>query len=159
MEIQKIAFGPKTFLGVKELVTFEQMKDRVMYEEKFAKITKYLSDHFITPAGPPTNIYFTWDEEKQETMLGVAFPVEGVESVESEDVELMELPESQAVEALHEGDYENLHKTHKALWDYIEEHSLEWGDWALEEYLTDPTTETDGSKWQTNVVYAIESAE
>lgn len=155
MSIEQTNFGPQTYLGVKKLITFEQMRDKKTYEEAYGKIMTYMGTNNLQPSGPPTNIYFTWDEEKQETELGVAMPVGGVDNVDDPDLELMTIEASKAAKTVHMGDYANLKESHEALMNYLKENNLEFDKYAIEEYVTDPKSEPDQSKWMTNIYYTI----
>lgn len=155
MKIQRITYGPKRFVGLKKVFTFDEVKEARTYDEGYAKIMTYLSEHKIQPSGAPVNIYFTWDEAAQKTTMAIAFPVDWVESVQDSELELIEIPESKAIRAAHHGDYMRLKETHEAMMDYLKQNDLEFDKYGIEEYLSDPKTEPDQSKWITGVYYTI----
>ncbi len=155
MEIEQINFGPKTYLGIKKVMTFDEMRDGKNYEYALGKAMAYLGEKQMQPVGVPTSIYFTWDEENQKTEMGIAIPVEGLTEVDDVELELMTIEESKAIKAVHVGEYMKLKDAHEALMKYSQENSLEFDKYAIEEYMSDPVKEPDQSKWVTNVYYTI----
>ncbi len=155
MEFEQLRFGPKTYLGVRGVVTFEEMRDSKRYEYALSKTMNYLREKGLTPSGPPVTLYYTWDEANQKTDRGIAIPVEGVTEVEDDELVLMEIEESKVVKAVHVGEYMKLIETHDALTKYLQDNKLEFDKYAIEEYMTDPMSEPDQSKWVTNVYYTI----
>ncbi len=155
MNFESVNFGPKTYLGIRKILTFEEMKDGKNYEYAFGKVMGYLGEKGMVPVGPPVSIYFSWDEVNQKTEMGIGFPVEGLTEVEDGELVLMPIEESKAVKVLHVGDYMKLKDTHDALMKYLQENNLEFDKYAIEEYLTDANREPDVSKWMTNVYYTV----
>jgi effector-binding domain-containing protein len=51
------------------------------------------------------------------------------------------------------GSYDHLDVPHNAIESYIKENDLEVLGPALEEYVTDPGSEPDTSKWETHIFY------
>ncbi len=82
-------------------------------------------------------------------------PVGGVDNVDDPDLELMTIEASKAAKTVHMGDYANLKESHEALMNYLKENNLEFDKYAIEEYVTDPKSEPDQSKWMTNIYYTI----
>jgi len=53
------------------------------------------------------------------------------------------------------GNYDNSNKAHEALVKYAKDNSIKISDAPLEFYITDPSTEKDTAKWQTDIYYLI----
>jgi effector-binding domain-containing protein len=155
MDFEKIIFDPKTYLGIRKVLSFDEMKAGKTYEYVFGKVMQYLSTHGLSPVGAPVSIYYSWDEPNQQTEMGIGFPVEGLAELDDPELTLMTIEESKAVKAVHKGDYMKLKDTHDQLMKYLQENNLQYDKYAIEEYLTDAKTEPDVSKWITNVYYMV----
>ena len=155
MEIKKTTFSPQSYVGIKKITTFDEMRDAKTYEMVYGEIMAYLGKNNIKCTGAPVNIYYTWDEEKQETMMAIAMPVNDVDSVNNDELELMHIEESATLVATHVGDYVSLKDSHEAVEKNMKENGLELGEYVIEEYLTNPRVESDKSKWLTNIYYLV----
>lgn len=151
--IEQGTFSAKKYLGVKKKIKFEEISNKEMYADAYEKLGKYFAEEGILPTGPAATVYFTWDMETQTSVMAPSFPVLGIRKSNDDAVKLFDVPESQAVVAHHEGDYSTLKDAHEAMMAYINENNLEMGGFAVEEYLVDPNTEPDPSKWKTDIYY------
>jgi len=147
IEVQETDFPETTYIGIKEEITFDQMRDAATYETAYEEIMNYTTGNQIILSGPPVNIYFTWDEENELTTMGIAMPVMDVAEIDSQDLELITIGPSKALKAVHEGDYTKLYKAHLALEKYMIDNGYELNEIGMEEYIT----ETDAEPLLTNV--------
>ena len=110
-----------------------------------------------TPVGPATGLYWTYDEEAGTTDMAAAVAFEGdPPSNIPEEYEIIEAPEALALSVDYYGPYDNLIEPHQAIGAYLEEENLGAPLLVVEEYVTDPTTEPDSSKWLTRIHYLVE---
>jgi len=104
-------------------------------------------------AGPPSGLYFEWDEENGMVDMAVAIPVK--ESLEIEGFSMFEQPAGMTVKATSFGPYENGQDVHYAMDAHMKKNGYEFDKLVLEEYVNDPTTVADPSEIQTDVYYYI----
>lgn len=104
-------------------------------------------------SGQPCAIYYDWDEENQMTDVAAAIPFNAVDKNFKFDNYTTVKLGGEALKIAYYGSYENLAEPHMAIHEYLEKNNLPMSHVVLEEYITDPTTEADTSKWLTNVYY------
>ena len=151
-EIQEETRGARKYAGKKEVIKMADMG--AYFAENMPKIAQACG---ATMAGPPSALYYTWDEENGQSELTVAIPVNSEKA--PNDYELYDLPEGRYLVIDYYGSYDNVGGAHEALGAYMEENNLTWNGPALEEYITDPGQEPDTSKWLTKIVYPVISKE
>jgi effector-binding domain-containing protein len=153
--IEQATFLKRKYLGVKQTIKFEEVSNKEIYANAYELLGKYFAEEGIIPSGPATTVYFTWDMETQISKMAPSFPVLGIRKSNDDAVKLFDVPESQAVVAHHEGDYATLKDAHEEMMAYIKENNIEMSGFAIEEYLVDPNTEPDSSKWKTDIWYLM----
>jgi effector-binding domain-containing protein len=104
--------------------------------------------------GAPASIYHKWDEVNQFTVFENFVPVDR-EVAPKGRVQYKVLPAGPAVMGTHFGNYDETMYLYVALDEYIKDFGLQEAGGPIEEYITDPMTEPDTSKWQTNVYFPV----
>ena len=133
---------------------------------KFAEIDKFYGQHLpaafvaagaagIEQAGYPSGIFFAWDEQAQTADLMAAVPVKADENVVVKGFETYTIPASKMLHIPYYGAYDKSQEAHYAMDEMIKANGLTHYGNVIEEYVTDPTTEPDTSKWLTNIYYMI----
>lgn len=152
--IKQTTFKETAYIGIIKDLTLEEMKETSLYEESYGKIGAYMKENKIIPRGAPQSIYFSWDPEQEITKIGIAFPVRKGITVEDDELEYFEVEGGKVLSLLHMGDYSKLEVSHNKLMEYMEQNQLEMGDFAIEEYLTNPEKK-EMSKWKTKLYYFL----
>lgn len=159
---KEIAAMPKTYRGY----TVNQIEIPTQYyvthREKvsMADIGVFFATHFPAIAGKagenmagmPRGLYYEWDEENGMTDMAAAIPVKS--SMEIEGYNTVEVPAGKGLHIDYYGAFEGGAEAHYAMDDYLKEKGLEPA-LVMEEYVTDPTTEPDTSKWLTKIYYTL----
>lgn len=103
------------------------------------------------PVGPPFVAYHSVDMRDLDIEVGFTFarPVEG-----DGDVRAGEVPAGRAVACIHEGPYDQLHSTYRAIEDWMAERRLRHVGPAYEYYLNDPQG-TPSAELQTRIVLPV----
>jgi effector-binding domain-containing protein len=122
--------------------------------ELYPKIMSCILENEIEMTGPPFAIYHSWDPEG-DTKLEAGVTVDKEAECEG-DIEFVELPACKVATALHTGSYESIGPVYEAIQKYINEKGLKIKGAAWEVYLTDPNTEPDPNKYQTQVYFPVE---
>lgn len=139
-------------VGVRGTIKLSEIQQ--FYTENLGKVYSALAGRSITPAGQPCGVYYSMDPTTQTTELLAAMPVSEAVDLGSE-FETVALPQGKAVVLNFYGSYDNLDRAHNILDNYVMLKKLETEMPYLEEYVTDPGTESNPNKWLTRVIYPI----
>ena len=124
-----------------------------LLERNYGMIMEHIMKKEIPITGFPFAVYYNWDPNGI-IVIRAAIPVaEGTKGHKS--IEYFELPSVKAVYAKHFGSYDT-GDTHYAIDDYMKANKIEGNEQFIwEVYVTDPMTEPDTSKWQTDIYYPL----
>ena len=119
--------------------------------EILPEVGQYLVDNGIQPAGPPLTIYHN---------MGAEIDLEGGVTVttlvaEKDRIKLGKLPGGEVAVTRHIGPYEGLGATYDELKLWIMEQGREPTGSPWEIYWSDPSEETDSSKWETEIFWPV----
>ncbi|MCB9260835.1 MAG: SRPBCC family protein [Flavobacteriales bacterium] len=103
--------------------------------------------------GVPCGMYFVWNETTKMTDMTAAIPLKGDKAPSG--FEVYKMPEGQYAVLNYYGNYDNMMAAHQAINEFITSKNMENAGSVLEEYVTDPSTEPDQSKWLTRILYPI----
>lgn len=152
-DIVESSLPTTTYVGFKDTVKFDDMKE--FYGTHFGGAMAALSAAEITPTGPPTAIYWMWDEEAMHAVVAAAIPFQSDEEVEFEGYEVFVLDSSAVLHLPYMGGYENMMGAHLAMDAKMNDSGKELNQYVVEQYATDPGSEPDTSKWLTNIYYYV----
>jgi effector-binding domain-containing protein len=104
--------------------------------------------------GAPFAIYLRWDSVTQFSVMDLGIPVEKAEKGAGR-VRVEKLPEQNVVMAYYFGPYDKTAKTYYILDQVIKESGkiVTSGPWEI--YITDPMTEKDTAKWETDILFPV----
>ena len=119
----------------------------------FPAVYAALTEQGVTDMGHVIAVYHSMDANQMELSAGIEIGA-GVEP--GQPVELLELPACDAVKADHFGPYEELGRTHEAVWSYVQELGRTPISGPIERYITDPEAEPDPSKWHTEIFLPLQ---
>ena len=149
-KVETTELSPRTYIGKKDTVKWADMES--FFSTNFGAAMSALTRKKAPVAGMPSGLYFMWDEPNQQAVMAAAIPVEGEYTLPGFEA----WPVSgTAFKIAYYGNYEGSAEAHYAMDDYYTAKGIEYGenDLVIEEYVTDPTTEPDTSKWLTNIYY------
>lgn len=155
-EIETVEFEEKNFLGHRDVVKFDAMQ--AFYGKHLGAIYGMLTENEqANIAGQPCGIYYDWDEENQQADVAASIPFSSDnDNLDFGKYETISLS-GPALKLAFYGDYEKLGDAHMAIHDYLNNNDLPMSSIVLEEYVTDPESEPDPSKWLTNIYYFLEN--
>ncbi len=104
--------------------------------------------------GAPFSLYHKWDEVNQFTVFENCLPIDR-EIAPKGRIQYKVMPATRAVMGTHFGSYEKTMYMYVALDEYIKDFGLQSTSGPIEEYVTDPMTEPDTTKWQTNIYFPV----
>ena len=164
---KQAAEAPKTYGGYTVNQLDMPTKNFVMHREKIAMadMAQFYGTHLSAIAGGvakaggemdgmPYGIYYEWDEENKMTDMAAAIPVKT--AMEMEGYTSLEVPAGKVLEIDYYGAYEGGGKAHYAMDEYMKANGVE-SSLVMEEYVTDPSSEPDTSKWLTKIYYVVKT--
>ncbi len=137
-------------LGVRASATLDKVGE--VMGPLFGELYGYIQQSGQTPAGMPFAIYHSMDGNAVDLECGmpVAAPMEGTGRIKAG-----ELPGGAVATVTHMGPYDTLPQTWSALTEWMAEKGLQPAGAPWEVYVTDPVTETDQSKWRTDIFFPV----
>jgi len=160
MQITETVFGPKTYLAIKKSIAISQITDKDMYDQAGKKLGEYMAAHEIVPAGGWSVLYIKWDQAAQAAEIAIGFPIVGIDSTNDAEISIIDILAKNASMTTLMGPYSEvspkLATTHPALMKHVGEKGFNTEGlevFAVEEYATNPETESDPQKYVTNVYY------
>ncbi|MBN1541809.1 SRPBCC family protein [candidate division KSB1 bacterium] len=147
--IQKINFPERTYAVVRKTVSLDNMQS--FFANAFATLTQTIEKNRVRIMGAPSALYFSWDKSAWNSDVAAAIPVN--RSFKAEGIEMISLPRRTAYKIDYYGPYSESGPAYSALEDHLKQQGLEFKEPVVEEYLTDPSTEPDSSKWLTRITY------
>jgi len=128
------------------------------YATNFGALAQFLTANGIQPASQPCGIYLDWNEPAGTATLLAAIAVAD-EVSPGEGMEVLSFePGTQALLLEYHGPYEGLGLAHGRMDQYMAQNGYVQSGPVIEEYVTDPSAETDSSKWLTRVYYVVSQA-
>jgi len=120
----------------------------------YGEMMQFIQKNKIKQSGAPFAIYVKWDSVTLFSVMDIGIPVETAKSGKGR-IRVETIPEQNAVRAIYYGPYEKTAGAYNALMQYCKEGNKEMTGGPWEIYITDPMTEKDTSKWQTNIVFPV----
>lgn len=149
-EVKEVDWTEKTFVGKKELVTFDKIAE--FYGTNLGKIMGELGKNKIEPQMAPLGIFWTFDEQKQQTEMAVAMCVP--KGTQLKGYETWDVPASKVLHVVYYGDYAKSMAAHMAMEAYMTKNNLKQS-LVIEEYANDPMEVKDTAQWMTNIYYIL----
>lgn len=120
----------------------------------FGELFQYAGENKIEMSGYPFSICSLWDEKNNKYVAEIGIPVK-TKTEGKGIIKCIEVPSTKVVSAIHNGAYETSGNTHIAIDNYIKENKLTCVGAPTEIYITDPESEPDMTKWQTEIIYPV----
>ena len=142
------------YIGKREVVKWADMKD--YFGKNFGEGMSAAGKAGVEPAGPPSGVYFEWNEKDMTADMIAGIPVAADAKAKLKGVDLYEAPASKALVIDHYGGYNGIGKAHEAMDVYLKANTgVVHHTNVIEEYITDPGSEPDSTKWLTKVIYLV----
>jgi effector-binding domain-containing protein/uncharacterized protein YndB with AHSA1/START domain len=152
-DIQETTTGPRTFIGHKETVEMNTIS--AYFAEWMPKVFDAVNKAGLKIAGAPVGVYYTWDEKTMKTECMAGMPVSGAKGKVG-TFETVNIKGGKTLVIDFYGDYSELKAPHDQIGAYMEKKGYKMAGPVVEEYITDPMTEKDPSKWHTKIMYFVE---
>ena len=151
-DVTEVDWPAHTYIGQRDTVGFDAISG--FFSTHMPAIYGTAQAKGLSISGPATGLYWLWDMENMRTSLAAAIPV-GDAPDDFKDYEVIRIPAGKALVVDYRGPYEQMMPAHESLSRHIEEHAMGDPTVVVEEYVTDPETEPDTSKWHTRIIYVF----
>ncbi|MBE0647690.1 MAG: SRPBCC family protein [Bacteroidales bacterium] len=118
------------------------------------ELSNFIKRKKLTPKGHPFAVYQSWDSVTQFSVFDLGMAVEFADGGKGR-ITVGEFPAQKVVMADYYGPYDQTASVYKALEKYTSQGGLEIIGNPWEIYVTDPMTEPDTAKWNTQVLFPI----
>ncbi|MCF6341652.1 MAG: SRPBCC family protein [Bacteroidales bacterium] len=150
-EISLLELKPQAALAIYDSATLDGIGD--LLTKNYGKLMSYIMKKKIPIAGKPFAVYHNWDPAGF-IRISAGVPVEKAPKKLKAPITYFELPGGKALFSRHVGGY-NTENTHQAIDTYLRDFNLTPKDYIWEVYVTDPATEPDSAKWETDIYYPL----
>lgn len=148
-DVKEIEMAPRTYIAVKDTVKFDKMKD--FYEKSFGAVMSAMAKKKVQATGPTSAVFFVWDEANAQALMAAGVPAKEGSKIDSfESISAS----GKALQIAYFGSYEGSANAHWAMDDYMTSRGVE-SSLVIEEYVTNPMSEKDTTKWLTNIYYIL----
>lgn len=152
-EIHETDMMDRVYIAKRDSVSWEKIGE--FYQTNLPAIFEAAGKAKLEPAGSPTGLFFKWDDTNKSALMAAAIPVKGDAKTVVKGFETIVVPAGKNLHIAYMGSYEKSGDAHYAMDAYMKEKSMEQINPVIEEYVTDPMSEPDTSKWLTNIYYPV----
>lgn len=152
--INEMEMNPRIYLAKKGNVPFDKIEG--FYQENLPAIFQTINKAGIKASGAPSGLFYKWNDQEKIAEMAAAIPVDEHEKLSGiKNFERINVAGGKALHISYYGSYNKSERAHFAMDEYMREKGLQLRGEVIEEYITDPTTEPDTSKWLTNIYYLV----
>ena len=120
----------------------------------YGEIMAYIKANKLVVKGPPFAEYLKWDSVTFFAVMDLGIPVEKAVSGKGR-IKVENIAEQKVVMAKYFGPYDKTEKVYRILGQYQKEAGLEEAGGPWEIYVTDPMTEKDPMKVETDILFPV----
>ena len=147
--INEIYVGEKNYVMNRQQVSMENITQ--FYAQNLGALFTKAQGAELEMDGMPSGLFYSWNQSNGTTDMAAAIPTKTPANIPGFISQT--LPDGKAVQVDYYGDYSKTEAAHNAIDAYLKDHGLLVNYPVIEEYVTDPTTEKDPSKWLTKITY------
>ncbi len=151
-KIEETERPEKYYAGIRKVVGWAEMDQ--FFATTYGQIGMALGMANIKPVGYASALYYKWDEPNKQADVAPVMELDN-NKTKLKGLNSFTVPAGKAVEVTFTGSYDQMKAVHEAIDKYIQEKNMQMTGNVIEEYVTDPMTEKDTTKWQTNVIYMV----
>lgn len=150
-ELSVVDVSSFDFIGITTSSSIELISSKMA--QSYGSLMSFMGKNGIEMNGYPIAVYSSWTPEGTTFTCGI--PVKPGDITLEGDIKKGTIESGLAIKSVYMGDYAGGEAPHNDIANYIDFVGYEMVSDPWEEYVTDPTIETDTSKWQTNVYYLV----
>lgn len=127
-----------------------------LYKTNFGEVALYMVNNNIEGAGMPIVVVYEYDYQTDDVLIAISQitkePIDSVPEIFTSGT----IPAGKDAYAQHFGAYEDIEQAWNNMESYYQCTGVEMRYMPYEQYVTDPMTQPDTSKWETRVVYPLD---
>lgn len=150
-KMKRVEIPEKSYVMNRAEVNMDAMEQ--FSSRNISRLANKVGEARLIMDGEQSALFFKWDAKNGTTDMAVAIPVK--EGAKVEGYTSLTIPAKNAVQVDYYGDASKSAKAHYAIDAYLRDQGLLSDTPMVEEYVTDPTTEKDPSKWLTRITYYL----
>ncbi len=155
--VEVIEVATMDYVFIRETIATSAV-DSSFFADRYARIAAALGDDMKNMTGAPFAIYHRWDMDAQVAEVSVAMPCTTKKSL-PKGMASGKTYDGNVIKVDHYGSYEETANAHLFMEKYTKDNGLDIIESPWEVYVTDPATESDPSKWLTQVYYPVRKME
>lgn len=148
-QIKELVLEEKNYVMNRQEVRLDKIQQ--FRESTLGNLFKKIQAAGVEMTGLPCGLFYRYDESKGITDMAAAIPVG--EPINIDGASAINFPSKKAIQVDFYGDYSQTGSAHEAIDLYMSDRGYLQDVPVIEEYITDPSTEKDPSKWLTRVTY------
>ncbi len=153
-EAHIIEMETKRYLAQRDIVRMEDFAS--FFDAAFPALMEYAANHDLQISGAPSSVVFDWNEEEKMADMAAALPVNGEADLSNADFQWISIDAGRAVLIEFFGSPDAVAPAHYFMDEFMARNHLKLRGPVIEQYLSDPKTEPDTGRWQTNIIYPVE---
>jgi effector-binding domain-containing protein len=152
-DVVEVNESPELYAGLRKTVPMDDLNN--FFTVSYPKLQDALQHGGLHPGTMKASLTYVWDEQNKIADIMAVFPVKESKKL-ADSLQVVSLHGGRAIEIEFMGSYDSLGNAHKAMGDYMAFKKLQPIPPVIEQYITDPKTEPDTSRWLTKVIYYVE---
>lgn len=149
MTVKPIYAVEKNFVMTRQEVDMSNIQQ--FYATNLGSLFGKVQTANVEMAGMPCGLYFRMVPVEGKIDMAAAIPT--ATAINVAGAQSYSIPPQKALQIDFYGDYSGIRKAHNSMADYLRDRQYLQDIPIIEEYVTDPGTEPDPSKWLTRVTY------
>lgn len=150
-DIREEQRSAKTYLGKKEKISWDSMES--YFTKAMEDLVPLGQEGVISFSSPFASMYWVWDEANKMAELSAVGELAGSEVPDGYETYTLDSGAYLVID--YYGSYDGIGEAHEAMDAYMHDNDYDMAGPVLEEYVTNPNSEPDTSKWLTRVVYPV----
>jgi len=152
LDVNMVDYPGQTFVMKREKVEIKNVS--AFYQKNLPALFETCTKSKLKMTDMPSGLFYSWDMENGSSDMAAAIPVSA--SKIPSGMEVGKTNAGKALQVDYYGDYSGTEAAHNAIETYMKANNLTMTWPVIETYVTDPTVETDPSKWLTKVIYPLQ---
>lgn len=151
-KVEQMNFPATTFAVVRQVVKWNDLTSFYLQHYPILFVEAQKAN---TSPGTTCSLFYSWDEQNQQTDVAAAVPVSTGFKTDNNMVQTVNIPASKALYVNYYGAYDKLPDAYASIRKYIADNNLKETFPSIEQYIIDSLKEKDTAKWLTKIVFLI----
>jgi len=150
-QIREEIMPGRTYVINRDEVTLDRVA--TFYAQNLAPLFKKIQEAGVEMSGSPSGLFYNYNMAKGTTDMAAGIPLSQDVTIQGASTESFDTKKAVVVD--YYGDFKDTAPAHRAIEEYLADRDLHY-DWpVIEEYVTDPSEESNPDKWLTRIIYYL----